>query len=290
MAPDETVAEAILRGARRLAAAGIEDAALDTRLLLAWILDADRLALLRRADEPLPAGAAARFEATLRARGDGRPVSRITGERWFWGLRFEIDDAVLDPRPESEGLVEAVIARVASDAALRLLDLGTGSGCLLLALLSELPHADGFGIDCSAAALDRARGNAEALGLAARAHFRTGTWTQDLDGPFDVVVANPPYIPSDEIDTLSTEVAGHDPRGALDGGTDGLDAYRAILADLPRLLVPDGLAVLELGIGQAPPVRNLAQAAGLRLDAVVDDLAGIPRCLVVHAGKESINR
>ena len=290
MAPGETVAEAIAQGARRLAADGIEDAALDARLLLAWILDADRLALLRRADEPLPAAAAARFEAALLARGAGRPVSRIIGARWFWSLRFEIDDTVLDPRPESEGLVEVVLARVDPEAALRLLDLGTGSGCLLLALLSELPRSHGVGIDCSFAALRRARANAETLGLTARARFQGGTWTRGLDGPFDVVVTNPPYIPSDEIDTLSPEVARYDPRSALDGGFDGFDAYRAILADLPRLLVPGGLAVLELGIGQAPPVRDLAQAVGLRLDEIVADLAGIPRCLVVRAGKESTNR
>ena len=290
MAPAADVGAAIAEGARRLAVAGVEDAALDARLLLGWVLGVDRLALLRRRDEALAGEARARFEAALDARAGGRPVSRIIGERWFWGLRFGIDDEVLDPRPDSETLIEAILTRVDCAAPLRLLDLGTGSGCLLLALLSELDAARGLGIDRVAGALARARANAVALGLSARAEFREGDWTRGLDGHFDVIVANPPYIASGAIDNLAPEVARHDPRTALDGGVDGLEAYRAIARDLPRLLAPEGMAALEIGAGQATLVRELVVAAGMPWTTTRADLAGIPRCLLASRDKESINR
>ena len=159
-----------------------------------------------------------------------------------------------------------------------------------MTLLSELAGARGIGVDSEPGALRRARANAEALGLGARAEIRAGDWARGLQGPFDVIVANPPYVASGEIDRLAPEVARHDPRIALDGGDDGLDAYRAIAPDLPRLLSPQGFAVLELGSGQAPAVRALVVRAGLRWTATEPDLAGIARCLIATADKESIDR
>ncbi len=285
-----TVRAALSEGTRRLAAAGVENPGGDARLLLASVLEGDRLTLLREAESRLESGLRARFDRAIERRAAGRPVSRILRRRWFWGLDFEIDDHVLDPRPESESLIEAVLDRVEGEAPLHILDLGTGSGCLLLALLSELEAARGLGIDIDPAALVRARANAEALGLAARAEFRRGDWGAGLDARFDIILANPPYVRSGEIDGLAPEVARHDPRRALDGGPDGLDAYRAIAPWLARLLAPGGLAAIECGAGQAPAVAGLVAQAGLPATATRADLAGIDRCLLAAAEKESIAR
>ncbi|HXP77293.1 MAG TPA: peptide chain release factor N(5)-glutamine methyltransferase, partial [Stellaceae bacterium] len=218
----------------------------------------------------------------LARRSAREPVSRILGYREFWSLRFELSAAALDPRPDSETLVESVLAALgARGRAFRILDFGTGSGCLLLALLSELPNAIGTGIDCSEGALETARRNAAALGLAGRARFVRGNWGDGLTGKWDVILANPPYIPSHELPGLMPEVALYEPRPALDGGADGLEAYRALAPAIARLLAPTGIAALEVGAGQATAAAGIMAKAGLALRTIRHDLSGVDRCLVL---------
>jgi release factor glutamine methyltransferase len=211
------------------------------------------------------------------------PLSRIIGRREFWGLEFLLSADTLDPRPESETIVEAVLVRLPErDRPYRFLDLGTGTGCLLSALLSEYPAASGIGIDIAPGAAKTARDNARRLGLGARACFVTGSWAAALSGRFDAIVANPPYVERGALAGLPPEVRQYDPIRALDGGVEGLEAYRAIAADLPRLLPPDGLFAGEIGLGQAGSVATILRLHGLRVDAVVRDLAGIERCLIAR--------
>lgn len=213
----------------------------------------------------------------------GEPLSRMAGRREFWGLEFALSADTLDPRPESETLVEAVLRRIPRrDAGLRLLDLGTGSGCLLLALLSELPGATGVGVDLSAGAAATARSNAVALGFASRAGFFVGAWGRALAGRFAVVVANPPYITRIGLAELPRAVRDYDPRLALDGGADGLEAYRAIGSDLPGLLTEDGIFVTEVGTGQADTIARILGNFDLATDGIERDLAGIARCVVAR--------
>ncbi len=286
------IAEALRDGTARLAAAGIDSALSDARLLLMHALGIDRTGLLSRAAEPLPPEAAARYAAHLARRAAREPVSRILGRREFWSLDFALGPATLDPRPDSETLVEAALAAVPDRPVpgqpLRVLDLGTGTGCLLLAVLHDRPAAFGIGVDRSEEAARTARDNARALGLADRAAFTVGDWATALAGRFDLVLSNPPYIPDADIAALEPEVREHDPRLALSGGADGLDAYRALAGALPGLLAPGGTAVVELGIGQAADVAALFRAAGLDIAGTPHDLAGIPRCVVATRGEKSI--
>jgi release factor glutamine methyltransferase len=278
-----TVAAVLEEAMRRLRAAGIDSARLDARLLLGDVLVLDGPALIAHPERALAAAEEARFLELLERRCRREPVAQLLGRREFWGLCFRVTADTLDPRPDSETLVEAALARVADRTApLRILDLGTGTGCLLLALLHELPQATGLGIDCSEAALAVAHANAAALGLADRAAFRRGDWTAGLTGSFDLVVSNPPYIPRAEIEALMPEVAQHEPRLALDGGIDGLDAYRAIAAGIAGFLRPQGHLLLEIGVGQSDSVTALFAAAGFRRAALRHDLSGRPRCLVLR--------
>jgi release factor glutamine methyltransferase len=264
-----------------LRAAGVETARLDARLLLAAALGATPAQVLAYPERRIGPSESARFAALLARRRAREPVSRILGRREFWSLDLAIGPATLDPRPDSETLVEALLARLGDPGAPRaLLDLGTGSGCLLLALLSELSGASGLGVDLDPAALAVARENAVSLGLAGRARFLAGDWGAALAGPWDAVVCNPPYVESAALERLTPEVAGFDPRAALDGGADGLDAYRALAPDLVRLLAPGGLAALEVGAGQAEDVEALLARAGLRPLGRVADLSGVVRCLL----------
>ncbi len=239
---------------------------------------------------PLPAAAAERLAQFVARRARREPVARIAGEREFWSLAFALSPATLEPRPDSETVVAAVLARLADrTAAIRLLDLGTGSGCLLLALLSEVPRAVGFGIDLLPAAAAMARRNAAAMGLESRAFFAAGRWASGLAAKVDVVVANPPYIPTAAIATLAPEVARYDPVQALDGGSDGLQAYRDLAPQIAGLLLPAGFACLELGEGQAAAVAEIFAAAGLDAVALHRDLGGAERCIVVaprQSGRE----
>ena len=256
------------------------------KLAIAGVENPEREARLLRKNFP----DAAEFDAALARRCAREPMSHILGVREFWSLDFAVTAAVLDPRPDSETLIEAALAELPDRTrAWRILDLGTGSGCLLLALLSELPSATGLGIDASARALGVALANAARLGLAARAQFAERDWRHGIEGRFDVIVANPPYIPSGAIDALQPEVARYEPRTALDGGPDGLDAYRVILPALPRHLAEGGLAVLEVGDGQAAAVAEMAQNAGFTV-TIRRDLGARERCVVLRPAKKNIGK
>ena len=291
-----TPAVALLRDAAvRLEAAGVEEARRDARLLLAEALGVEAHRLILEPQTNVPPAAADRFAGFVAARAARVPVSRILGRREFWGLTFRLSPATLDPRPDSETLVEAVLKAFPDRTApLRVLDFGTGTGCLLLAVLSEYPNATGLGIDKAEDAVATASANAVDLGLAGRAEIRLGDWGQGLGGqglggqgvgePFDIILSNPPYIEAAVVPALAPEVARHDPLLALAGGADGLDAYRRLLPDVARLLAAQGHAFLELGQGQAADVAALAQQCGLMQRALHDDLAGIARCLELVPG------
>ena len=251
-------AEAIAAAERLLRAAGVAEPRRDARLLLADLLACDVSTIIAWPERRLAREVAAAFEARVRRRAAREPVSRIVGRREFWSLTFLVSPDTLDPRPDSEVLVAALLEEVLDrQAPLRLLDLGTGSGCLLLALLSELPKAKGLGIDCSAAALETAQKNAERLGFEARAEFRLGNWGEGLTERFDLLVCNPPYVPEEEIAELEPEVARWEPRRALTGGADGLEAYRILLPQLEHLLERGGRAIFEHGLGQAEAIEDL---------------------------------
>ena len=281
-----TPAAALLRDAAvRLEVAGVEEARRDARLLLAEALGVEPHRLILEPQTNVPSEAADRFAGFVAARAARVPVSRILGRREFWGLSFRLSPATLDPRPDSETLVEAVLKAFPDRTApLRVLDFGTGTGCLLLAVLSEYPNATGLGIDKAEEAVVTASTNAADLGLAARVEFRTGDWGEGLAGVFDIILSNPPYIEVAVVPALAPEVARHDPLLALAGGADGQDAYRRLLPDVARLLAPQGHAFLELGQGQAADVAALAQQCGLMQRALHADLAGIARCLELVPG------
>ncbi|MBP2291829.1 peptide chain release factor N(5)-glutamine methyltransferase [Azospirillum rugosum] len=267
----------------RLREAGVDTPDLDTRLLIEHALTLTREDFFLRADTPIPDADAARVMALVERRAAHEPVGRILGHREFWTIDLALNPDTLEPRPDTETVVETVLKAVPDPAApLRLLDLGTGTGCILLALLAELPQSSGVGVDLSPNAVAAAADNAARNGLAGRARFQAGNWGEGLAERFDVVVSNPPYIPSADIATLAPEVREHDPRRALDGGADGLDAYRAIAAQLPGLLEPGGLAALEVGQGQAGDVAGLLQAAGLEVRGVFRDLGGVERCVLAR--------
>ncbi len=268
-----------------LAARGIEAAALDARILVEEALCITATDLALRGAEPVGEEGAARLTAYLARRTAGEPVARIIGAWEFWGLPFGLSPETLVPRPDTETLVEAALG-LRPDGPARIADLGTGSGCILVALLTEWRHTFGVGLDRSPGALGTARMNAARNGVAGRAAFVAGDWAASLAGPFDLVVANPPYIASGVVDGLSGEVRDHDPRLALDGGPDGLAAYRTILAQVPPLLVPGGHLLVEIGYDQEAALRQLAADHGLRAE-VRRDLAGHPRVVVMTAGNAS---
>jgi release factor glutamine methyltransferase len=264
--------------------AGLDTPELDARLLVGHALGLDHAALASEANRRLTP-AQMQAIAVLAARRLARePVARILGWKEFWGLPFKLNADTLVPRPETEIVVEAALATFSAHRSqlLRIVDLGTGSGALLLALLAELPNAFGIGTDISLAALECARDNAQALGLAARAAFVACDYGQAIAGGVDLLVANPPYVARGDIAGLAPEVRDFDPPRALDGGPDGLDGYRAIAADAGRLLAPHGVLMVELGRGQAAAVAALFAAAGLAVEPPKHDLSGIARALVVR--------
>jgi release factor glutamine methyltransferase len=273
---------ALLREASgRLAAAGIDGAAREARLLLQHAAGIAIVTQIAESGRAIDSAAAERFEALVARRAARAPMAQILGQREFWSLPFRVTPDTLDPRPDSEALVQAVLSRVADrQAELRLVDFGTGTGCLLLSLLHELPNASGIGVDLSPAALAVARHNARALGLAGRARFLEADWDASLAGSFDIVVSNPPYIASEEIAALQPEVSRFEPRLALDGGPDGLTAYRRLLPAAARLLRAGGLAAFEIGFGQADSVTAIGRAAALRHLATELDLGSVPRVVL----------
>ena len=269
----------------RLAASRIVSAALEARCLVEAACGYERADLVANGHQPL-GESATRLAALAARRLAGEPLARILGAREFWGLPFSLSPATLVPRPETETLVEAALRHCSSTRGKqhpwRILDLGTGSGCIGLSLLAELPHATLVALDRSFETLMTARGNARQHGVAARVSFIAGDWGNAIRASFDLVVANPPYVAVGDIQGLEVEVRDHDPRLALDGGADGLDAYRAIARGLPNLLAADGRAFLEVGKGQDGAVRALLESTELTSFSCHADLAGILR--VVSAG------
>ena len=271
-----------------LTAAGIDNARFEARLLLACATGLSIEQLIARGRDPAPDGVALALRSLTARRIAREPMAYILGEREFWGLPFKVSPAVLVPRPDSETVIEAVLGLVPDrDRAWRILDLGVGSGCLLLTLLREYPQASGVGLDASKEALAVAQQNAKALGVSDRARlvagdWRQAGWTEGLDGPFDLVVSNPPYIGSAAIDGLMPEVARFEPRLALDGGQDGLDAYRLLAAAAPKLITAGGHLVVEIGEGQALDIKGIFTITGLTPLALWKDLGGIERVLAVR--------
>jgi release factor glutamine methyltransferase len=276
--------EALAAATARLRAAGIEHAAGDARRLLAAALDlpAERLSLVL----PDPLTDPSRFETLVARRLAREPVSRIVGGRWFHGHWFAVTPDTLDPRPETELVVDLGLSAPFGTV----LDLGTGTGCILLSLLAARPEAIGVGTDLSAAALAVAERNAAVLGLSGRAHFRPADWFDGVDGRFDLIVANPPYIAASEMPKLDPEVRLHDPALALTDGADGLAAYREILARAVGHLAPGGRILLEIGHAQGEAVSALARAAGFVAVAVHPDLNGHDRVISGRNRAESADQ
>ena len=254
---------------------------LDARIIVAHVIGAAPSDLALREDESVGAEAVVRAMVLAARRVAGEPVARIVGEKEFYGLAFGLSPDTLVPRPDTETVVEAVLAAVLAQAPVTVLDLGTGSGAILLALLAALPNARGLGVDVSAGAIATARANAERLGLSARATFAVGDWADGVAGRFDVITANPPYIETAAIAGLPVEVRDFDPHIALDGGADGLAAFRAVFADLDRVMANGGAAFVEVGAGQAHAVANIARAHRM-VTVFRRDLAGILRVVIVR--------
>jgi release factor glutamine methyltransferase len=275
------LAGAIEDVARILSAAGISHARHEARLLAGEATGLDNASIIAHPERRLTSAEHQRLGEFARRRQAREPISRIFGWREFWSLRFALGPGTLDPRPDSETLVAAALEGVDRKRPLSVLDLGTGSGCLLLAVLSELPQATGLGIDLNPEALAIAAANARSLGLVARSRFRQGDWGQGLTERFELLLCNPPYIPAAYVARLAPEVAKFDPLLALAGGPDGLDAYRRLAGDLPRLLAPKGRAIIEIGAGQDVAAGAILRAGGLRLIGQRADLSGIVRCLIL---------
>jgi len=268
----------------RLKSVSIEFAELDARMLVGAVLSLDLTGMITAASRQLTADESLQLEQFAHRRLAGEPVARILGTKEFWGLPLQLSAATLVPRPDTETLVELALEVLRAEGpagrALRIADLGTGSGAILLALLSELPKAHGIGTDVSAEALQTARSNAALLRLSDRATFLACDYATGLSGLFDLIASNPPYIRSADIAGLAAEVRHHDPRAALDGGADGLDAYRALIPQAVPLLAPGGALVVEAGQGQSDDIEALMTAAGLIIgDAPKADLAGIQRAV-----------
>lgn len=266
----------------RLGAAGIDNPDLDARLLLQHVLNISQVELLMNLNRMLSEDEVKALHAAIARREKREPVSRIIGRRAFWKSEFKVTPQTLDPRPDSETLVEAALKNVTAPPA-RILDLGTGTGCLLLSLLIEWPNATGVGLDISEEAAGTARENARDLGLAMRAEFIATDWEKySTPQPFDLVVSNPPYIAAAEIPALAPEVAQYDPAAALAGGEDGLDCYRSITARLKNWLKPGGFALFEIGHTQAREVKSLLAGEGMDVLHTVPDLAGSDRVIVAR--------
>lgn len=278
----QTVAAALRQATSMLTGAGVASPRLDAEVLLAHVLDVKRDRLFFQAADILATGAATRFASALARRARHEPIAYITGVREFWSLPFRVTPATLIPRPDSETLIEAARALLALNPPATVLDLGTGSGCLLLAALSEFPGATGLGVDRSAEALVVARDNARHLGLDSRARFVAGDWNAIVvPARYDLILCNPPYISATDLTHLAPDVRDHEPHDALSDHADGLGAYRLLLPRLGQWLAPDGVALFELGAGQAPVVGALAQAAGFRT-STREDLANIERCMILR--------
>jgi release factor glutamine methyltransferase len=284
-----TLVQAWVGAQKRLKAAGVDSPAIDARLLLEAAAGVSRADVISDPHRELAGEEAARLEDYVERRARREPVARILGRKGFWKLLLNVDSTVLTPRPDTETIVERALAAFPEIAAFSLLDLGVGSGAILLSILAERPAAKGVGTDISEEAIAVARDNAANLGLAGRATFLRTDWAGGLaDASFDLVVSNPPYIRSAEIETLEPEVKDHEPRLALDGGPDGLDAYRALAPEILRVLKPDGMFFVEIGWDQAKEVPDLFRAAGAWDVSVIKDLSNRDR--VVAGSKKALGK
>ncbi|WP_373085871.1 peptide chain release factor N(5)-glutamine methyltransferase [Sneathiella sp.] len=280
------IQQAVRAAAGRLEATGVENPRRDATVLLAFVLGEDTGIFHRSPERYLSTREQADFNRVIERRATREPVSHITGQREFWSLDFAIGPAVLDPRPDSETLIEVALDKISKGHKVRnILDLGTGSGCLLLSLLSEIPDATGVGVDISDRALLVARKNAEHLGLQARSKFQLGNWCAGIHEQFDLVLCNPPYIPAADVSDLQPEVRDFEPHLALIGGADGLDCYRNIIFQLPSVLRSRGLVLFEVGSGQAAAVGGLLEESGFINVEFHIDLASIDRCVSAYRGK-----
>ena len=280
-----TLAERLRDATQALASAGVEQPRREARRLLCHATGLDAAELWRQMDVAPPAPGFATMVARRAAR---EPLACITGQQPFWSFSVAVSADTLIPRADSETLIQAAKTLCAPGEVHRVLDLGTGTACLLLAALLEFPDAWGVGVDRSPGAIALARHNVTALGLAARAGLLCADWAAPLAGRFDLVLCNPPYVRTGEMAELMPEVACYEPASALDGGADGLAAYRAVLAALPGLLTPGGVAIFEVGLGQASAVALLAETVGLQAGEPWPDLSGISRALPVWPpGKKS---
>jgi release factor glutamine methyltransferase len=278
-----TCGRLVAEAAAALSAAGVADPRRQARRLVSGAVAIPPTDLFGHPDRALGEQQISRVRALLRRMVAGEPLSRIFERREFWGLEFSLSADTLDPRPETETVIQAVLRREPDRSApLRLLDLGTGTGCLLLALLAEYPAASGVGIDIAEGAVRTAARNAVQLGLADRARFFVGDWATAVSGKFDAILANPPYIANKALTLLPREVVCHDPWLALDGGKDGLRSHRAIAEAAPRLLSPDGILATEIGAGQADSVIAIMTENSLVVDGIEKDLAGIARCVIAR--------
>lgn len=277
-----SVKDVLRHAVLELQRAHIETASMDARVLLQYVLHLTREELLLDNERELTSGQLETYTQLVEKRMSRQPVSQLTGKREFWGMCFKVTENTLDPRPDSETLIEAILAKLPNrEAPLKVLDLGTGTGCLLLTVLSEYPNAQGTAVDICNDALAVAKQNARNLGLENRMQCINSCWGNDVQGQYDLIISNPPYIPSSVIPSLAPEVAQWEPKLALDGGPDGMNCYRAIAAQLPRMLAVNGLAVFEIGIGQAKELETILNSHDLKVAGTKDDMAYITRCVLV---------
>ncbi len=286
MSASPTVGSALDRVAHRLRDGGVEAPRGEARLLVERALGLSREAVVANPERVLSGPEHRTLEALATRRAGREPMAYLLGEREFWSLPFAVTPATLIPRPDSEVLIEAALEWIGDRAArIEVLDLGTGGGCLMLALLSELSHAMGVGVDASHSALRVARRNAERLGLADRVRFLCADWGEALVAPFDLILVNPPYVADPEAGRLDPEISAHEPREALSGGADGLACFRALAPHLARLLAPSGRAFVEVGAGQIAKAGAIFSALGLEAEGTRRDLGGVERCLTVRCAK-----
>ena len=261
----------------------VEEPGLTAKLLICHVLGIERLELLVNPLRIVTEEETQKILELVSERSKGKPLSRIKGHREFWGLEFKLNEATLDPRPDTEILIETVLKKIENkNNEKKILDLGTGSGCILLTLLHELPNSKGLGIDKSERAISQAQENAKLLSLENRAEFIIGNWFDNIDTTFDIIVSNPPYIKSEEITTLQKEVKEYDPILALDGGKDGLSMYREIIPNIKSHLSQNGIAVLEIGYNQAEDIKEILKEHSIDTFRIIKDLNNLDRCILIY--------
>ncbi len=277
------IIEILPKAKQSLLDTGINSPFLDAEILLGYAIGKSREFVIGRPEYQLSAQEETNFNTLILRRQNFEPVAKIIGIKEFWEHKFIVNFATLDPRPDSESLIEAVLELLPEKhAEFNVLDLGTGSGCLLLTILSHYPNAQGVGVDIVIDTLNVAKENAKKIGLAKRAHFILNDWTENLGGRFDLIISNPPYIKNSDIDKLAPEVSIHEPRIALDGGVDGLDYYRRLASQTKHLLNENGYMVFEFGKGQENDVKKIFELAGMQVISFKNDMTATPRCIVVQ--------